>query len=43
MAKRVVSLKAAEKTLSGKKKIIVDPSSGVDSDLLYYENYILKR
>jgi modulator of FtsH protease HflK len=43
MAKRIISLKTAEKTISGKKKILVDPSAGIDSDLLYYENYILKR
>lgn len=42
IAKDMMMLQTVEKLLFDKKKIIVSPSA-VDADLLYYENYVLKR
>lgn len=38
--KDLLLLKAAEKTLQGKKLYLIDPNSGIDEKLLYIENFM---
>lgn len=38
--KDLLLLQSAEKTLKGKKVILVDPKSGIDQELIYIENYL---
>jgi HflK protein len=41
--RRLLVLKAAEKALQGKRKIVVDPKSGLSGRMIYIEEFISKR
>jgi membrane protease subunit HflK len=41
--RRLLVLKAAEKALQGKRKIVVDPRSGLSGRMIYIEEFISKR
>ena len=41
LTKNTLLLKTAETTLKGKKIYLLDPSSGIDEQLIYIENYVM--
>ena len=43
IGKILLSHQAAEKSLKGRKLFLVDPKSGIDARLLYFENYMSKE
>lgn len=43
IGKRLLALEAAEKSLKGKKIVLVDPESGIDPKMVYWENHMFKE